>query len=416
MVNQDPDEKQRTFTDYEQTQSDASINCPVCGIERENERVAKQCCRSDQLDLDRAGVVTSPDDPHVGFAVLPHVSDEWTELIHRARDAIAAAETNNPLPAAIRVLQDCLVTETGEAELKQIFAHLVFLQEIQVLPGYPVKARTGNSDLPTIREYCNDREDLSGHISKSSVRESEVVAADSLARFTPLTTHKTFTPGAGTNTPFYEWDTTIQLIDSIREFETNLVVNQGTAHNAMAIEARDQLIRHSNIDMVTAPYRIKTGTFELEATTDVHSRTERHEANPPIQPTYTFDFAGFSNEPSPKLEILGLVVDDYEIHDLARLAVSTKTDAARLIVAPTRNELQQFIADLLRDLSVDDIPAPDEAVEYYNKQPSLNDAVKTIKRDIGFSSPIAFTTFQKLRDGSRTPIDILDETLLGGED
>ncbi|EMA18429.1 hypothetical protein [Haloarcula amylolytica] len=274
MVNQDPDEEQRTFCDYEQNQSDASIDCPVCGLERESESAAKQCCPSDQLDRNHAGVITSSEDPHVGFAVPPHVSDEWTELIRRTRDAIAAVETDNPLPVAIDVLQDYLATGTGETELKQIFAYLVFLQEIQVLPGYPVKARAGDSDLPTIREYCNERDELSGHISKSSARGSGVVTQDPLARFTPLTTHRTFSPGVKTSSPVYEWETTVQLVNSLGEFQTNLIVNQGTAHNAMTIEARNQLIRHPHIDMVTAPYRIGTGTFKLEATTEVHSLTQ----------------------------------------------------------------------------------------------------------------------------------------------
>ncbi|EMA18775.1 hypothetical protein [Haloarcula amylolytica] len=154
----------------------------------------------------------------------------------------------------------------------------------------------------------------------------------------------------------------------------------------------------------------------LKLTCKAESLTENHEADPPIQPAYTFDFAGFSDDSSPKLEVLGMVVDSYDIQDFVRLGVGAKTDATRLVVVPTRTVLQEFIADFLRDYSVDDAPAPDEAVDHYNKQPSLDAAIKTITDDFGFGSPIAFTTFQKLLDKSRTPTDALGDTLSAGED
>lgn len=417
MVNTDPDEQQRTFGDYEQEQSeDASVNCRVCGIERESETAAKQCCASEQLDRDRAAVVTSPDDAHVGFAVPPHVSDECTELIHRVRDAIAATETSNPLPAAIRALRDTLATGTGEAETSQIFLHLVWLQEIQVLPGYPVEARTGNADLPTIREYCNDRDDLPGHISKASIHDSPLVTDDPLCRFTPLTTTDAFMPGVQSTIPVYEWNTTVHPADSNAAFQTNIGFNDGTAHNAITIEARNQLARHPSIDWVTAPYRIGTGPSRAIAATAVRPLTDMSASDPPIRSSYMFDFAGFSDGPSPKLEVLGIVVDSYETHDLVRLAVSAKTDVARLVVVPTRTVLQEFIADFLRERPVDDAPTPDNAVDYYNKQPSLDAVIKTIKDDMGFDSATAFTTFQKLLDKSRTPTDALGDTLSSGDD
>jgi hypothetical protein len=418
MVNTDPDEKQRTFNEFEENQSEACLDCLTCGIERGNKDDAKQCCQAEQVDPDRAGVITSPDDPHVGFALPPHVSDGWRELIHRVRDAIAAAETENPLPAAVDVLQNHLPAGTDEDVLKNIFVHLVYLQQIQELPGYPVKARTGDSDLPTIREYCNDRDDLTGYISKSSVGESEGVSVDPLARFTPLTVGSTFIPRLNANVDgsVYEWDTVVQLVEGFSGFQTNNIFNEGTAHNAMTIEARDQLLNYSNVDMVTAPYRIGTGTFEIEAATEVRALTEAHEEEPPIQPAYTFDFAGLSDETSPKLEVLGMVIGEYDKQALARLAISTKTDATRLIVAPTRTVLQEFIADLLGDYTFQDAPDPDKAVAYYNKQPSLDAAIKEIKSDIGFDSSTAFTTFRKLLDESRTPTDVLDDMLSEGEE
>jgi len=415
MVNTDPDEKQRTFSDYEENQSEAHLHCLTCRIERGNVDAAKQCCPAEQLDPDRDSVITSSDDPHVGFALPPHVSDGFTELIHRVRDAIAAAETENPLPAAVNVLQDYFSTGTGKAELKNIFVYLVFLQQLQVLPGYPVKARTVDSDLPPIREYCNNRDDLTGHIDKATARESAAVSVDRMAKFTPLTVDSQFIPPWNTDEPVYEWDTTVQLTDG-SEFRTNLITGQGTAHNAITIEARDQLLHHSNIDMVTAPYRIRTGALPSEAATEVHALTEVNETKPPIQPAYTFDFAGFSGETSPNLEVLGMVIDEYEIQDLVRLAISTKSDAARLIVAPSRTVLQEFIADLLRDYTVQDAPDPDEAVAYYSKQPSLDAATNAIRSDIGFDSSTAFTTFRKLLDESRTPTNVLSDTLPGDED
>jgi hypothetical protein len=428
MVNTDPGDQQETLAAFSHsnateradenaptdnaTEDDPSrspLDCPVCGIRWPDKPAAEQCHPLPRLKREHDAAVTSPDDPHTAFAVPAHLSAELSDLIHRVQGRLRDTSDANPLRVAANDIAQNVLSITEMNEAWHVFLHLVFLQQLQIIPNYPLSV-TADTDQPRIHTFCNNSNEINGHITNPDPANSPVLTRDRIYRRKVLTTTSEFIPAILR----YKWATEIQFTEDWPAIRTNAVFNEQTAHNVLVRKVRNWITHHPYVKWATAPHEITAGAVKFEAETLIQPLTLRPDGDAPPHPTYMFDFAGFQSDSPPKLAVLGIVLTDRDIHRHAmELIMMAKTRATGVIVVQSRDELIRFIKAIF-GLFADEPDAAD-VENRYNSRPNIPAINEQLSEDSKLFKHTKFVSVKQLVDEIVKPTDILGPALIQTE-
>jgi len=406
------DEDQYKLTDYHHVFRDESEwRCRVCGFTDSNKATVENCHPDARLNRERDTSVTASEAEHTGFVTPPYMDGSARNLLEEIRSAVRGSGETTVLRAAADVLARRLPDPENGTSAFQLFTHLVWLQQYQELPGYPIRTNANSTDTVTIRQFCHSASEFEGNVTDALIRESELVERKRIYRAKVLCVTSRFfetspivNVGLGlvwTISSVTDWDTI--------EYPASVPFVEQTPHNTVVRDARNWLATHPDIDWVCAPHI--TGApraTQSSATSDDDS---------PNNPVYMFDFAGFAERQQSSVAVIGCVIG-IEANEgaegteeiVTKLKHIGETTAAGLVVLPNRTGIHRLI-DALDSGDWFETPAApiDDTIEYYTRRPSIQAVNEELADRVPELDHVRFVTGKQLIDDIVTPVDVLPE-------
>jgi len=273
---------------------------------------------------------------------------EWIASVYRRY----LSETDELVPgvlAGIRASEDRITRREVKDTPARVFAHVVFLDQYGLLPGYDSLVRGGGRSLG---EICAEYYDV-----RPSELESEWVVKRRVDRSKVYSTTPEFRQA---------WDIELVSDSSIQSthphsdhkpFDGTAVLGDHRDHNLVVRRAKGELRGLPDVDWTVAPHIVHSPA-DYDSSDDSSSR-------PPV---LGFDVAGFEyTSDGQRLRYLGIVTnwDENAFEVYLQIAQLGKTAATGVVVFPNREEIYDFLqylktAELDRDLGV----LPEERDEY----------------------------------------------------
>ena len=389
--------------------------CRVCGFTANNKSVVENCHPESRLNRERNKFIKGPDGEHEGFVIPPHMNEETRSCLSDIESAIRSTSRENALSA----VADCFsrnISSPSRPTAVILFVYLIWLQQYQVLPGYPISNSTSTKDKITIREFCNSNTQFQGTITETQIRELDLVCRNRIYRTKVLSVTAKFFEDAtfvdnGFNT-ISESDAKSSPCWGDFDNPEAVLFAQGTPHNTVVREARDWLATHPSIDWARAPHI--TGaprTPEKESLPTAHTQNESSR-----NPVYMFDFAGFTEHSHSKLTVVGIVMNtDDDTRVLTKINHIRNTNAAAIVVFQSRKGIHNWI-DCLD--STNQLPAPaapiDDVAEYYTRLPSIQAVNEEIHERVPKLDHVQFVTAKQLIDDVIAPVDVFPDQFRAG--
>jgi hypothetical protein len=332
-------------------------------------------------------------------------------VLQRVRDEVSAADSRNPLTVATDVLYDIAGIQEGRLPAWGVYVHLVYFQQVNLLPGYPLLTAPHQTPLPTLQEFCTDSERISGQITDENIRSSAEIKRERVYRSKVLsTTSDCQLDLLKRPTVRYEWDTSVVSRSSDIRYQPTSIYADGTSHNVLTALARDWVTQHAAIDWATAPHEVGTGGSRTEADAELRSLTNNPPTEKPEHTTYTFDIAGFAAGSPPTMQVIGRVLTDYtKLQLYLEIGAMYAMDAVGLLVVKSRDMLYAVVEALLSLFH--DLPKADKIVEQCEKLPNIRAINKYLNEHILAFNPVYFTTAKQLVDDIVTPTDVFGSRL-----
>lgn len=415
----DSDGDQVTLNRYGRVQPVANgWTCTVCGRESDDRQALQHCHPSDRLAEERDNAVTAETTSHTHFAWVPQLWPEMRALFERVAATIRdRPDEVSPLQVAADVFADRGMAGGFRSDAFELFAHLVCLQEHWLLPGYPRYTTTGEDGHPSIERFCSAADRFPGTVRSEDIAASTAITGERIYRATVYRTTDEFYRRSGLvpgETP-WQWQT-VQPIED-REMKPMGLFGEGTAHNVITAEARNWLVSHPDIDWAVAPHRMGAPVTELGAHQEP-SLSPQEAEQPPEDPVWMFDFAGFV-EDQPQLAVIGLVWQDPRVSVLARTFQSSyagDTQAYRIVVVPNRQSIINYLDQLsARDWISQTFAPTADVAGYYSKQPSIGAINDTLQTHLGNDTP-RFVTRKQLLDDIVAPEAVLPDSIEPGSE
>ncbi|WP_128224976.1 hypothetical protein [Halobacteriaceae bacterium SHR40] len=352
--------------------------------------------------------VTGTTSSHTGFVYPPQLNPEVQALFTEVESAIQAAEQSNPLAAARDVIVKKVSGNPFQSRAFQLFAHLVFLQQSWVLPGYPCSVSTPDACSTGIREFCLLDDQFSGELSMNMIEDSDMIRIERIYRAKVYSTTAEFARRSQILPDQSRWKWTTERIVGDDSYLTNVIFDEGTAHNAVVARSREWLATHPVVDWVCAPHVMGDPVGTQAGSRFSFGSTD---SEPPAGPVKMFDFAGFVEEHSPRLAVVGFVLDDESPAEIQeQIARAAPTDAAVVLVFPTRQAIVDFIAhaDSNGWFPHESVPL-DDVAEHYNRQPSIPAINEEFSKQALETDKLRFVSRKQLIDEFIDPVSVFPE-------
>jgi len=407
-----PAENQFTFDAFGRTQQlGETYQCSVCGYESERREPVENCHPLERVRHEQDSSVTGTTSSHTRFVYPPQLDPEVREFFIEVESAIQAAEQSNPLTAARDVIAKHVSGNPFPSRAFQLFTHLVFLQQSWVLPGYPCSAPTLD-DCPTgIREFCMIDDQFSGMVPNDMIEDSDLIRTERIYRAKVYSTTAEFARRSEILPDQSRWMWTTERTEDDDSYLTNVIFDEGTAHNAVVARSRQWLATHPVIDWVCAPHVMgdPIGTQE-----GLRFSFRSPESEPPAGPVKMFDFAGFAEQQYPRLAVAGFVLDDespVEVQEL--ISRAAPTDAGVVLVFPTRQTIVDYIAhaDSKGWFPNESVPL-DDVAEYYSRRPSIPAINEEFSKQALGTERLRFVSRKQLIDEFIDPVSVFPEQVL----
>jgi hypothetical protein len=389
--------------------------CRVCGFTANNKSVVENCHPESRLDRERNKFIEGPEGEHEGFVLPPHMNKETRSRLCDIESAIRSTSREDALSVVADYLIQCY-SSSDRPTVGILFVYLIWLQQYQVLPGYPIRNSTNAKEKITIREFCNSNTQFHGKITEAQIRELDLVYRNRIYRTKVLSVTPKFFENAsfvdnGFNT-VCESDAKSSPCWGDFDNPEAVLFAQGTPHNTVVREARDWLATHPLIDWARAPHIIGTPRKSKKETQSTsHTRNE-----PSENPVYMFDFAGFTDQSHSKLAVVGIVMNtDFDTRVLTKINHIRKPTAAAVVVFRSRKGIHDWIDSLDSTNQLMTPAAPtDDVAEHYTRLPSIQAVNKEIKGRVPELDHVQFVTAKQLIDDVITPVDVFPDSFRAG--
>jgi hypothetical protein len=317
------------------------------------------------------------------------------------------------LSAAADVIVRHLPARSDERQAFDVFTHLIWLQQYQVLPGYPIFRNITESERVSIQEFCNAEGRFNGSVTEAQIRESNLLKEGQIYRAKVLSvTQAFFDQFKHTDNGFNlmsKWDMSNPPRWAEIEFPMSVPFAQPTSHNTIVCEARNWLVTHPVIDWACAPHVIGSPQVaEGETKTQSPPNLEKE---PSADSIYMFDFAGFTGESCSNIAVVGCVIEDEDNRELlTKLKHIRATTAVALVVVPSRKAIHKLIYQFDADELLATPAAPvEDTKEYYGRQPNIQAVNNELTTRVPELDHIKFVTAKQLIDDIVTPVDVFSD-------
>jgi len=415
----EPTDDQCRLDEYQQVVEDNSRwACNVCGFESQHKSVVEACHPASQLNSERETAVSDRNGEHVGFVLPSQINPKTQKVLSNIRDALEQVSESAVLPTAATVLDQHLSNSSEETPAFQLFTHLVWLQQYQLLPGYPVGKTEIEKVKPTIAEFCNSATHVRGSVTESEIQESELVARSRMYRRKVLCVTPTFfehSDVVGENLEFYrEWDVSYTQGWGGVKFCSHTVFGEPTAHNTVVRKTRDWLATHPRIDWACAPHT--TGAPPATEKTSNTQPTRESESEPSPDSVYMYDFAGFTGTSQSNVVVIGCVIGSEPVREaINKLNHVRETEAAALLVVSNRNHIYELLHKAVaEDLLKEPVAPTNNVAEYYTRLPSIQAVNKEIHERVPELEHVRFATAKQLIDDVIAPVDVFSDQFRAG--
>lgn len=411
-MSDEPADNQITFDAFGQARTRGeTYQCSVCGYESETSESVENCHPLERVRHEQESSVTSTTSSHTGFVYPPQLNPEVREFFTEVESAIRAADQSNPLAAARDVIAKKVSGNPFQSDAFQLFTHLVFLQQSWVLPGYPCSATTLDECPTGIREFCMLDDQFSGKLPTNMIEDSDMIRTERIYRAKVYSTTTEFTRQSQILPNQSRWKWTTERPTDDGSYLTNVIFDEGTAHNAVVARSREWLATHPVVDWVCAPHVMgdPIGTQD-----ELRFSFGTTNSEPPAGPVKMFDFAGFAEEHYPRLAVVGFVLDEESPAEIQeQIARAAPTDAAVVLVFPTRQAIIEYIAhaDSKGWFPNESIPL-DDVAEYYNRRPSIPAINEEFSKQALETDRPRFVSRKQLIDEFIDPVSVFPEPVL----
>lgn len=401
---------QRTLAQYTSVEKiNDEWGCTVCGRTTERKSVVKHCHLHSHLSRIRESSITEENDSHQGFVYPQALHPDVRDFLATVETAIQDSQTT-PLWPATDVILDQARSNLFRSQAMQVFAHLVFLQQHQVLPGYPLTTIASETKPVSLQQFIEQTDQVEGAITTDELAASDAVTQERIYRATVYTTTDEFLSKSQIlPNSLWAWRTERVAVDET--VNTDVIFGEGTAHNVVTAQVCKWLATHPKLEWTCAPHVIPTTIGEQICTI-----ADDTEADPPIpEPTIMFDFAGFTEHEDQRgqhLALAGFVIENEQSHELGELlyrAAQPKT--ACLLVFPNRDSIIDCIRYAYSEgLFEDDIAPTQNVVEYYESRPSISHINTAIAKGSN-TTRLRFLSRKQLIDGFVDPVSVLPDEI-----
>lgn len=355
------------------------------------------------------------------------LKDDFKNRIRNINATVQGTWGKEALDAATEALNPEISLVEGSESL-QLFVHLICLQNLGLLPGYPRYTRTiedSTTPLP-IKDYCSTHPEFKGTISAEAIEESEYIERHrlyrskiysvtdqfwietNLVRWLTQWAWETYS-SADFDPSKYEIQAHEMDINSYYpgykeyEYSTTAIFDDSGAHNVTVAETREWLSRHSRIDTTVVPYMVEApnGIVEIEGIAPDEPRWS---------PYWMFDIGVLSGG---TVEILGNIIGNESASEIRdQLKRTLKTANAALVVMPSRDELHRFLAHgSSNGWFTQNVSPISDVVEYYERQPSLRHVNQELRKQSPDFQNTVFLSRKQILDGFVEPHEIIPSSL-----
>lgn len=409
------EDDQYRLTDYHHVCRDGSEwRCRVCGFTDNNKATVENCHPDAQLNRERDTSVTESESGHTGFVIPPQLCATARELLGEIQTAVRGVNAASVLPATASILDRRLPASMNQTRAFQVFTHLVWLQQCQALPEYPIRTNACAADTVTIREFCNATDAFEGTVTEAQIRNSDLLERKRIYRAKVLSvTSDFFLRSSVADVGFaslWEWETTLFTPWSETEFQTTALFTESTTHNTVVRESRNWLATHPEIDWACAPHTMGAPRGTQEGPLPP-PWADKEPPEPPSGPVWMFDFAGITEQPRPKVTVIGCVIGAEPVEEVfARIKRIRETTATALVVVRNRNSIHRLIDSGDTEGWFETPAAPiDDTIEYYTRRPSIQAVNEEFTDRVPQLDHVRFVTAKQLIDDIVTPVDVLPD-------
>lgn len=283
-----------------------------------------------------------------------------------------------------------------------------------MLPGYPTAVSTRGESLSEIQEFCRENDRFRGDVTDKMIENSDLITRERVYRAKVFSTTDDFAYQSQILPNWSRWQWTTQWGIDTEELLTNVIFDEGAAHNAVVARSRNWLETHPTIDWACAPHVMGAPVGE-----QAESRFSPLSPNsdPPEGPVWMFDFAGFEERQYPRLAVVGFVIDDEsDTEIMEQIARAAQISIPTVLVFPRRPAIIDFIDTVYSRGWLDsDAVSLDDVTEYYRSHPSIPAINATFSDQLGIEN-LRFVSRKQIIDDVIDPGDVFPQRILRGDE
>lgn len=281
--------------------------------------------------------------------------------------------------AAIRGCETRVEQVNGDLIPSNVFAHLVYLDQYGLIPGYRSLSSRGNLREVCAEHYNVEVEELrSKWIVERRVDRSKVFSTTEQFQ---QEWNLEFGGGEPNTHPHAEY----------KPFDGTAVLGDHRDHNLVTKKAKQDLLSRPDVDWSTAPHsfysRSGYGTVDDPGSNKL--------------PVLSFDFAGFETALNgPKLRYLGIVTDHEEdpFEVYLQIVQISKTNANGIVIMPNRDSIYEFLDFLKETELVSETEFFLDSVRDYHSIPNVRSLHNQVVQHIELLHGTALLPRRKLMD------------------
>lgn len=305
-------------------------------------------------------------------------SQEWVAEIYDL-DLRVTDEVVMGLLAAIRGCETRVEQITDDIAPSDVFAHLVYLDQYGLIPGYRSLSSRGS-----LRQFCAEHYNVEVEELRSKWLVERRVDRSKVFSTTEQFQRKwrlKLVDGEPNPHPHAEY----------KPFDGTSVLGDHRDHNLVTKKAKQDLLSRPYVDWSTAPHSFYSRSG--------YGTAENPESNK--SPILSFDFAGFETALNgQKLRYLGIVTDHEEdpFEVYLQIVQISKTNANGLVIMPNRESIYEFLDFLKETELVSETEFLLDSVRDYHSIPNVRSLHNQVVQHIELLHGTALLPRRKLMD------------------